>query len=78
MNRGITDIPIHPDSSRIQHEEDVVALTGLKHTSTVATLGRIVSIRSYIVVNRSTAVMNRGGAVDISCRHRGSIVRHNY
>ena len=34
--------------------------------STVANLGRIVSIRSSTVVNHSAAVMKRSGAVDIS------------
>ena len=34
------------------------------------------SIRSSTVVNRSAAVMSRSGSVDVSCRHRRSIVRH--
>ena len=38
--------------------------------------GRIVSICSSIGVNRSAAGMSRSGAVDESCRHRRSIVRH--
>ena len=54
-----------------------MALTGLNHTCTVKNLERIVSIRSSTFVNRGAAVMNRSGAVDISCKHRRSIVRHN-
>ena len=68
MRRDITYIPIHHDSSIIQHEENVVALP----VCTVANLGRIVSIRSSTVANHSAAVMKRSGAVDISCNTLGA------
>ena len=48
----------------------------LNRTSNVTDIGGIVSIRSSSVVNLSTAVMSRSGAVDESFRHRRSIVRH--
>ena len=83
MNRGITDtpsqprsIPIHHDSSRIQHD-GCRGTTGLNRITTVSNPGRIVSIRSSTVVNRSAAVMNRSGTVDETCRHRRSIVGHS-
>ena len=72
MNRGITDNPIHSDSSRFIKNtawEECRGNTGLNHNSTVANLGRIVSIRSSTVGHSSTAVMKHNGAVDISCRY---------
>ena len=53
-----------------------VGATGLNLSSTVLNRGRIVSIHSSIGVNRVAAGMNRSGAVDESCRHRRSILRH--
>ena len=72
--------PIHPYSPRFTKNTargGCRGTTGLSRTSTVSNLGRIVSIHSPTVVNRSTAVVNRSGTVDESCRHRRSIVRHS-
>ena len=70
MNWDINDIQIHSDSLRFIKNMALGegrGITGLNHTSTVANLGRLVSIRSSTLKNHSAAVMKRSGAVDMYC-----------